>query len=71
LLPAADAHASGEINKEQNRKFIFVLDFKHNIKNQNIHKKLFAATASYEETKGLRIKQQPDTQQQEISYHEH
>jgi len=43
------------------------------MKSQNtaIHKKLFAATGSYEGTKGIRVKQLPDKLQQEISYHEH
>jgi len=43
------------------------------MKNQNtvIYKKLFAATGSREGTKGLRVKQQPDKQQQEMHYHEH
>jgi len=43
------------------------------MKKQNtaIYEKLFVATGSCERTKGLRIKQQPDKQQQKISYHEH
>jgi len=59
--------------RDEIKKFILLLDFKHNIKNQNIaiNKKLFAATGSCEGTKALRVEQQPDKQQQEISYHEH
>jgi len=36
-----------------------------------MHNKLFVATDSCEGTKGLRVKQQPDRQQQELYYHEH
>jgi len=55
--------------KNRTESLFLLLDFKHNRKKQNtvIHKKLFAARSSFEWIKSLRVKQQPDKQQQQMS----